>query len=105
LDKFEVGEVAIFVNPESPRHLEDCTIVGGLQVGQIIDESSMSPLKLNAMVYAVTFASDGDDIRRFAEPHQLRKKPPPEVPPESKREQLGSWDAIGFRPKVEEVER
>ena len=99
LDTFKIGEIAIFVNPESPRHLEECCVVEGLKPGRIVDDATMTWRP--GEFYRVTF---GDDpIRYAADPHQLKKKPGPEVPPEARREPLGSWEAIGFKPKIEET--
>lgn len=99
MDTFKVGEIAIFVNPESPRHLEECSVVEGLQPGRIVDDATMTWRA--GVFYRVMFSDD--PIKYAAEPHQLKKKPGPELPPEAKREQLGSWEAIGFKPKIEET--
>jgi hypothetical protein len=99
MDTFKVGEIAIFCNPSSPRHLEECCIVEKLQPGKIVDDATMTWRP--GEFYRVTF--DGDDIRYAAEPHQLRKKPGEELPPESKREPVGSWDDCAFRPREEEI--
>jgi len=95
VDTFKVGEIAIFCNPASPRHLEECCVVEGLQPGKIVDDATMT--WRSGEFYRVTFA--GDDIRYAAEPHQLRKKPGPEVPPSAKREPVGSWDECVFKPE------
>jgi hypothetical protein len=99
VDTFKVGEIAIFCNPSSPRHLEECCVVEGLQAGRIVDDATMTWRA--GEFYRVTFA--GDELKYAAEPHQLRKKPGPEVPPEGKREPVGSWDECVFQPR-EEVE-
>jgi hypothetical protein len=92
--RFDIGEIAIFVNPASPRHMEECCIVEGLQPGRIVDDATMAWRA--GEFYRVTF--DGDDIKYAAEPHQLRKKPGPGLPPETKREPLASWDDCAFQP-------
>lgn len=94
MDSFKVGEIAIFVNPASPRHLEECCIVEGLQLGRIVDDATMTWRA--GEFYRVTFS--GDEMRYAAEPHQLRKKPGQPAPPEQKREAVGSWDNCVFRP-------
>jgi hypothetical protein len=99
MDTFKVGEIAIFVNPSSPRHLEECCVVAGLQMGRIVDDATMT-WRLGEF-YRVTF---GDDpIKYAAEPHQLRKKPGPDAPPEAKREPVVSWDECVFKPQKEEI--
>ncbi len=101
MDTFKVGEIAIFCNPSSPRHLEECCIAEGLQPGRIVDDATMTWRP--GEFYRVTFA--GDEIKYAAEPHQLRKKPGPEVPPAAKREPVGSWDDCVFRPQEETLDR
>ncbi len=100
MDRFEIGEIAIFCNPSSPRHLEECCVVERLQPGRIVDDATMTWRE--GVFYRVTFA--GDEIRYAAEPHQLKKKPGPEVPPDAKREPVVSWDDCVFRPSRETVE-
>jgi hypothetical protein len=95
-ERFEIGEIAIFVNPESPRHLTECCIVEGLQQGRIVDDTTMT--WRSGEFYRVTFS--GDEIRYAAEPHQLRKRPGQEAPPQAKREPLGSWENCPFRPDL-----
>jgi hypothetical protein len=99
VDTFKVGEIAIFVNPSSPRHLEECCVVEGLQPGKIVDDATMT--WRSGEFYRVTF--EGDEIKYAAEPHQLRKKPGEELPPAAKREPVGSWDECVFRPSEQEI--
>ena len=99
MDSFKVGEIAIFCNPSSPRHLEECCIVEGLQAGRIVDETTMTWRP--GQFYRVTF---GDEMKYAAEPHQLRKKPGPQVPPKAKRESVGSWDNCAFQPRKEVID-
>ena len=100
-DSFKIGEIAIFVNPSSPRHLEECLIVEGLQPGKIVDDATMTWTA--GEFYRVTFGED--PIRYAAQAHQLRKKPGPDAPPASKREPVGSWDDCIFKPSEETIDR
>lgn len=101
MNNFQIGEIAIFVNSASPRHLEECCIVEGLQAGRIVDDATLTWRA--GEFYRVTFANDS--IKYAAEPHQLRKRPGSEAPLRTKKESVGSWDDCVFKPNEELIDR
>lgn len=89
-ESFEIGEIAIIHRPCARSHGMECLIT--------------SPLKYTrfstycAMAYSVDvpgFTPPPKDCTGYAlEPHELRKKKPPQQP----REETTTWDKCEWRP-------
>ncbi len=91
-DKFEIGEVAIYVRPGSPYYGQEVEILGGLTRY----EPTQDHLGLEAAPYVGYQISSliGDDWVMVSRPEWLRKK----KPPRREMDQIVSWEDCAWRP-------
>lgn len=79
--EFSVGEMAIYVRPNSPHYGKEIEILGPLQFVSCLRDHVTGALVDGGMRYQITRL---DDLPRFwAKPEWLRKKRPPQ--------ELSSW--------------
>lgn len=100
-ERFEVGEVAIYVRNGSVTYGDEVTVVGALKPRLHYDVDG-KPLGI-VETYAIANAGWGtpDAAQQWgAEPHELKKKRPP-------KESLGKWEEIerdlGWSPRIRVV--
>lgn len=91
-DKFEIGEVAIYVRPGSPSFGVELTVCSKQLVFSAIDDRTGK--RVRSIGYQVDCPQLDSKFRWFANAKHLRKKP---RPPE--RQELGEWDLCPWRPE------
>jgi len=98
VDKFEVGEVAIFCNPRSRHCGDEVTIAGPLHRCRVTFAESGG--QIIAEVYEIEAPVSWGAAptgRWVARPSSLRKRRPP-----PKREEVGEWDLCPWQPERRE---
>lgn len=96
MNKFEIGEVAIYWRPGDVFHAQECEITSGLTKMYYWDSNSPGVIRGLDFLYYIRFCSDLTNHQYAALPSQLRKKP-------KRREcdKLVSWEDVKYwRPKV-----
>lgn len=94
-EKFEVGEVAIYVRHESKRYGEEVTVVGCLMRRSGIDTHTGKLLEADG--YA---AESRDGVKFNVLPEWLRKK----KPPQRELDRKVSWEDCYWKPAKRTVE-
>lgn len=95
-DKFEIGEVAIYVRPGSPYYGCEVMVTGPLELKRSIDLVLGQEVEaMGYQIYADSFEIyPGHDRYRSVRPEHLRKKPR-----SIDREATGEWDLCPWRPE------
>lgn len=94
-DKFQIGEVAIYVRPGSSYYGDEVTIISGLQLhaggADLVTGARHSKYpRPGYLIRHPEIIGEG-----FADPAWLRKK----KPPQREIDQVTTWDKCAWRPK------
>ena len=97
MEKFEIGEIAIYVRPGSSYYGEEVTILSGLRPRKdgMDFVTGEYQILVNYLVYEISEPAERfTGPQRVAKPEWLRKKP-------KRREcdKIVSWDSMPWRPK------
>ncbi len=95
-DKFEIGEVAIYVRPGSPYYGREVEIIQGPV--QCIPTTDHMGVETAPYVGYQISNFDGDDrrITQLSRPEWLRKK----KPPRREIDQIVSWEDCAWKPQT-----
>lgn len=74
-DTYEVGEVAIYTAVGSQHHGCEVTVTGALEMRAWMNPRGATG---NSLSYEIVFVGDAPDDDYVAEPHELRKRRPPQ---------------------------
>jgi len=99
-EKFEVGEVAIYVRPGSKSYGQEVTILSPLRLRRLWNREGTSFRLVEAHEVKFGEQTIGVNGHPFgAVPEELRKKPPKVTP----REQVGEWELCPWQPDRQTV--